>query len=357
MMENLKEKLGRIESWWKGEWKGRPLFKKTLPFRHNDLSSVFDVRWENEKEIPDFRSCVTLNRYREKLSYLGEAYPFAPHVWGARGTPEVMAAYMGGNVVFREDTVWVEPIAGNLEDFPMEFREDNHWVRMSRSLMERQLEEWDGTYLVSLPVFGDALTCFSLMRGAENLIFDMVEKPGAVLDKILEFTEAWKNAHKYFHRMYSSILPGDSDWLIWAPGKLCTCECDFSTMISPAMFEKFVVYELELMKEYSEYFIWHLDGYEEVRHLDILLGLPYIKAIQVAPPPAGKPPCASDRWLPVIRKITESGRMAYVYANNPGEFEILAKKLPAERLFIDGGVPGESEEEALSFIENLMKNI
>ena len=49
--------------------------------------------------------------------------------------------------------------------------------------------------------------------------------------------------------------------------------------------------------------------------------------------------------------------MAYVYANNPGEFEILAKKLPAERLFIDGGVPGESEEEAFSFIENLMKNI
>lgn len=67
-------------------------------------------------------------------------------------------------------------------------------------------------------------------------------------------------------------------------------------------FEKFVLYELEKLKDYLEYMVWHLDGPDEIKHLDILLSLPYIKAIQVVPG-AGRPPCTSSLWLPNIEKI------------------------------------------------------
>jgi len=355
-MEKLEDKLGRIESWWKGRGIGRPLFKKTLPQKHNDLTSIFDIAWKSERESPDFNKTVRLNKNRHENIYLGEAYPVAPHIWGPRGTPEVMAAYLGGRVVFRDETVWVEPVVENWEDFPVMFDSKNYWAGMSRNLMERQLAECDGTFIVSMPVLGDALTCMSLLRGSEKLLFDMIEKPGLVLEKVKDFTSAWKEAHSFFHEIYRRKLPGDSSWLIWAPGILCTCECDFSTMISPAMFEKFVVFELEQMKNYAEYFIWHLDGYEEVRHLDMLLSLPYIKAIQIAPPPAGKPSCASELWLPVLRKIAETGRGIYVYANNEHEVKTLLNNLPPQQLFIDGGFPGENAEEADAFIKKLFND-
>jgi len=352
LMDKLEEKLKRIENWWKGENKGRPLFKKTLPQKHNDLTSVFDIPWTSEKETPDFNT-VIVKKDISKTVYLGEAYPAAPHTWGARGTPMTMAAYLGGRVAFREDTVWVEPVVENWEDFPLRFDKRNHWVEMSRRLMEKKIEECDGSFLVSMPAFGDALTCMSLMRGTEKLLFDIMEKPSAIKEKVTDFAEAWKEAHSFFHAIYREKLPGDSSWLIWAPGKLCVCECDFSTMISPSTFEGLVVPELEILKNYAEYFIWHLDGFEEVRHLDVLLGLPYLNAVQIAPPPAGKPPCASDTWIPVIRKITDTGRGAYVYANNEEEVKTLVKNLPCEQLFIDGGFPGKTVEEAGSFINSL----
>jgi hypothetical protein len=107
------------------------------------------------------------------------------------------------------------------------------------------------------------------------------------------------------------------------------------------------------MKDYLEYIIWHLDGFEEVRHLDILLGLPYIKSFQIATG-AGNPPCASDKWLPIIRKIVESGRTAYVYASNEEEVTTLVKNLPPEKLFIDGGIPGDNIQKVDNFIKDLI---
>jgi len=108
-------------------------------------------------------------------------------------------------------------------------------------------------------------------------------------------------------------------------------------MISPKLFEKFVVYELEKLKNYLEYIAWHLDGPDEIKHLDILLALPYIKAIQVVPG-AGKPPCSSPLWLPVIEKILKKGKKVIVYASNKEEFEILIKNFPSGNIIIVCGL-------------------
>ncbi len=184
-----------------------------------------------------------------------------------------------------------------------------------------------------MPDLGDALTCFSMMRGVEELLLDIIEIPEVIIEKIDSFVSAWIQAHSYFHKIYSSKIQGDSSWLLWAPGKTYACQCDFSTMISPKMFEKFVVYELEKIKDYLEFIAWHLDGPDEIKHLDILLSLPYVKTIQVVPG-AGRPPCASELWLPNIKKILEKGKNVIVYANNQKEFETLIKYFPSGRVLI-----------------------
>jgi len=349
-MEDIREKLKRIEIWWNGKNRGRPLYRKILPAANVQKPSGRKVKWENEKEIPDFDSIADAESF--DYIYMGESYPTAPHIWGNRGTPMTMASYLGGGVLFRENTVWVEPVVENWENFEIKFDAENHWVKMSRMLMEKQVEKSSGNFLVSMPDLGDALTCMSMLRGTEKLLFDVIERPALILEKVKEFTDAWKEAHSFFYNIYRTKLPGDCSWLVWAPGKTYACQCDFSTMISPKLFDKFVVFELEQIKDYLEYIIWHLDGYVEVRHLDILLGLPCIKAFQVVPG-AGNPPCASETWLPVIKKITDAGKMAYVYANNEREVRTLVKKLPSEQLFIDGGIPGNTVQEVDDFIKSI----
>jgi len=247
-----------------------------------------------------------------------------------------MTAYLGSKVIFREDTVWFEKFIDDWRKVKIEFDKENFWISASEKLLEKQIEKYNGEFLIWMSDLGDALTCFSLMRGVEELLFDIIEVPEIILEKIDEFVNAWIETHKFFHNIYRKKLGGDASWLIWAPGKTYACQCDFSTMISPKLFEKFVVYELEKIKNYIEYIAWHLDGPDEIKHLDILLSLPYIKAIQVVPG-AGKPPCASSLWLPVVDKILKSGKNVIVYASNEKEFEILIKNFYSGKVLVNCG--------------------
>lgn len=353
MEKSIEEKLERIGRWWKGENR-KPIIFLTGKKREEKKVDLNQF-WKTPESQPDFEKIVE-NQIEsiKNIFYFGEAYPKLSHRWGNRGTPMTMAAYMGGKVVFGEDTVWVDKVIDNWEKFEIKFDKNKRWVKMSKELMERQIEKLDGEFLIEMPDIGDALTCFSLLRGPENLLFDIVEIPELIVEKVKNFAYEWIEAHKFFHEIYRKKLRGDTSWLIWAPGKTYACQCDFSTMISPDMFEKFVLPELEILKDYLEFIAWHLDGPGEIKHLDILLSLSYVKAIQIVPG-AGKPPCASDFWLPVIKKIIESGKNVIIYAENDTQLEILLDNLPSEKLLIILTYSYEKIEENQKIIEWIMK--
>ncbi len=334
MKKELKEKLKKIEEWWIG--KSKVSLIQIYVIKDKNFFNLNNF-WEKEDQLPDFEELVNKQiENSKKLDYLGVSYPAIPHLWGSRGTPMTMTAYLGSKVIFREDTVWFEKFIDDWRKVKIEFDKENFWISASEKLLEKQIEKYNGEFLIWMSDLGDALTCFSLMRGVEELLFDIIEVPEIILEKIDEFVNAWIETHKFFHNIYRKKLGGDASWLIWAPGKTYACQCDFSTMISPKLFEKFVVYELEKIKNYIEYIAWHLDGPDEIKHLDILLSLPYIKAIQVVPG-AGKPPCASSLWLPVVDKILKSGKNVIVYASNEKEFEILIKNFYSGKVLVNCG--------------------
>jgi hypothetical protein len=66
-------------------------------------------------------------------------------------------------------------------------------------------------------------------------------------------------------------------------------QSDMSCMVSPELFQKFVIRELDLLGERYGLIWYHLDGADAIRHLPALLSRPYIRAIQFVPG-AGKPP-------------------------------------------------------------------
>jgi len=268
----MEKKFERISSWWNQQYRGRPLL--------NVMAAVKDIGNENLNRFwpavntaPDIESLVrgqVRNLHLADRTFLAESYPSLDHSWGSRGTPMTMAAYLGGKVNFGENTVWIDPVIDNWQDFRIVFDENNYWVRQSRKLIECQLRECSGNLLLWLPDFGDALTVFSLLRGVENLLTDLIEIPGIIKDRIEDFVEAWIDAHSFFHSLYRQVLPGDCCWLLWAPGKTYVCQCDFSTMISPSMFEEFVVPEIRALGKYLDYMSRNSDIRKQVfQRIDI----------------------------------------------------------------------------------------
>lgn len=347
MKECYDQVFNNITAWWHCKDIGRALFEG---FRVEDGRcpnwKKLNRYWPSPDNQPDIDGLANLQMQElNKMCPVGDALPMLFHHYGGRGTPMNLAWYLGGILKFSEESVWVDPVIEDWDNFEIKFDPENRWVKLSEKLIESQAKVAGENAIVWLPDIGDALTCFSLMRGTEKLLMDVLENPDVISSKIQDFTVAFMAAHRHFHHLYKRYWPGDSSVLIWAPDLTYMCQCDFSTMISPEMFRQFVVPELDAVSKYLKYIVWHLDGYEEVRHLDILLGLPYIKAIQIQPG-ANHPPACSDQWMPICKRVQEAGKSIYVYANSFDEFEYLASHLNRVGLMISCNYPIIDQESA-----------
>ena len=99
-------------------------------------------------------------------------------------------------------------------------------------------------------------------------------------------------------------------------------QCDFSYMISPAMYRHFVLPDIVAVCEHLDHALYHLDGKAAIRHLDALLEVPRLHGIQWVPGD-GAPAC--HEWLPLLKRIRDAGKLCQLELNiNPqGVLEIV----------------------------------
>jgi 5-methyltetrahydrofolate--homocysteine methyltransferase len=334
-----------IARWWRCE-NDRPMLAYTQwnaypEEKAGDKADYFPT----PDSAPDFDGMMAdwaggLRRAR----FFGAEIPVLHHSWGGRGTPMVNAAFLGGNVTFTRDSVWAGPVIDTINTWDAAFDPDNRWLRCALSLFDAQMERVDPSAMTAgMPDFGDYLTVLSLLRGTQRLLFDVIEHPDALHRLREQMLPLWKRYHSLFWDRYRARLSGDQSWLIWAPGKTYAVQCDFSTMISPDMFREFVAPELTGLGEYLDYMVWHLDGPEELKHLDTLLSLDCIKAIQWVPG-AGNEPAASPQWRTMLRTVQNAGRALCLHADDPDQARTLMRELRPQGLFIRVGGGFESDD-------------
>ncbi len=95
--------------------------------------------------------------------------------------------------------------------------------------------------------------------------------------------------------------------------------------------------------------IFHLDGPDAVKHLDALLEIPELDAIQWVPG-AGKPPALG--WLPLLRRVQAAGKSLHI-SSPPEDVEALAEALAPQGLMISVEGTFASREEGEQFIRQV----
>ena len=78
-------------------------------------------------------------------------------------------------------------------------------------------------------------------------------------------------------------------------------------MISPVMYEEFVLPFITEQVDKMAYSMYHLDGPEAIPPLDLILSMKKLSAIQWVPG-AGKPPADDPQWYPMYNKIQKAGK-------------------------------------------------
>jgi hypothetical protein len=164
---------------------------------------------------------------------------------------------------------------------------------------------------------------------------DLLERPDWVKDQIARINQC-------FFEVYDAMLPYARDswggttytaFGLWAQGKVAKVQCDFSCMISSKMFQEFVVPSLTEQCAWIDYSMYHLDGTTALHHLDSLLEIEPLDAIQWTPG-AGHPGGGSPEWYDIYRRIKAAGKSVQAIDVAPAEIAPLIDAVGPEGMYI-----------------------
>jgi len=243
---------------------------------------------------------------REKLFYLGDAFDCVNLYLGTGGHCAYTTKY-----IYRFEhpfTVWFSSTMEDIAEETIVYDDCSELLGVTRRVLEHSVNTPGRDFLVSNTDNCSSLDALASLRGNENLLVDMilesdhVERHIAALQGILFRTES-----EFLPKLISANDGGTvTDWMqLWCPGRHHQLQCDISVMISPEMFKRFALPELEESANWFERTVYHFDGLEQIRHLDMLLSVMHIDLIQWTPV-SGQPDTVE--FIEALKRIQKAGK-------------------------------------------------
>jgi hypothetical protein len=326
---------------WNHEYIGRCVVRITAPKKKYPLPEPRNYEelvkiWTDGEEILKRNMSAFENTY-----FLGEAFPLINLNLGAAGH----AGYFN-NIPYKfADTVWFFPIGDEEE---LVFSKDNFFYKTTIAIAQYLCNKNPGEFIVSMPDVCGNIDALAHLRGSENVMIRMATEPEKV-KKELEFIQtSWETMiPEVFSIVKENNYGGASiGWMgTYAKGLHAQLQSDMSVMLSSAYFDEFVFDELKKQADFLEFPTYHLDGIEQIRHLDKILSIKEIKMIQYTCV-AGQP--SPLEKLDVLKKIQQSGKLLLLIIK-PEWLKDLLENLSARALFLK--IEADNIEEA----DNLFK--
>ena len=145
---------------------------------------------------------------------------------------------------------------------------------------------------------------------------DLYDAPEVIDGLVDQITQLWLRYYEELFEIITTADNGTTSWApMWAPGKYYMLQSDFAYMISPPMFERFVLPDLETICNHLDHGFYHLDGKGQIPHLDMMLAIENLRGIQWIPGDGAPPP---DQWLPLLKRIRDGGKLCQVYVTAEG---------------------------------------
>ena len=309
----------RIERDWNAWWAGeldRPLLtlEVTEPGPTHDWSHL--TKWGLATPVDQVLD--NAQRILEATHWLGDAYP----KWWVNYGPGTMAAFLGSQVRYTPDTTWFEPLehVDSLADLHPAYDPHNSWWQRVLAVTRQSIERWGDQVLVGTTDLGGNLDILASLRKTDRLLLDLTDAPEEVDRLVSELTHLWL---RYYDELYALTAPsgrGNACWgPVWSPGKGYMLQSDFSYMISPRMFKRFVEPDLRACCQCLDYGFYHMDGIGQLPHLDRLLSIERLRGIQWQPGD-GQP--MADDWPEVLQRIRAGGKLVQVFVTTQGALDI-----------------------------------
>lgn len=275
--------------------------------------------WDADKNI--FPIDPVLDYYQgliEEQIYYGDSWP---HWWPNFG-PGIMAGFVGADVENDENTIWFDPPCSmDLEEIVLNYDQGNFWWNWVRELTRTAVDHWGSQVTVAHTDIGGNLDILASLRGTQNLLMDLYDSPEEVERLAERITQLWLRYYDELYTIIHSADNGTTSWTpLWCPERYYMLQCDFAYMISPAMFERFVMPDLLSCCDHLDFSFYHLDGKGQIRHLEMLLSIEGLHGIQWVPGD-GQPPAWV--WLQLLKRIRDGNKLCQIYTSPAGALDVV----------------------------------
>lgn len=334
---DLEKTLERMEAFWACSVLDRPVVQfhlekppeDRIPLPESHHSSA-EERWLDVEYQARLAHTMLANGL-----FLGDSLPVAFPNLG----PEVLAAFYGCPLRFGDyGTSWTEPI---LNDWSEADRitldwQNPYFIKLVE-LTDAMLELGKGKYLVGMPDWHPGGDLLAALRDPQNLAMDLIDHPEQVKALLERLQPDYFAVYDFWYARLRAADQPITSWLeLAAEAKYYIPSNDFSALISAAMYREFFLPGIIEECRFLDRAIYHLDGPAALRHLDTILEIPELHAVQWVPG-AGREGFA--RWIPVYQRIQAAGKGAYVYCD-VSDLDLLMQTLRPDGLAIAiSGIP------------------
>lgn len=318
------KRLARQDAFWHGAIIDRPVISLALaepdpayPAPAAKTHATERERWLDAGYVADCALHTVMNK-----GYMGDALPYVMPNLG----PEVFSAFFGTELEYGPSTAWS---IANLTDWKdvnqLRFSIDNFYWKKTLEMTDALLAIGHGKFytgVTDLHPGGDAITAF---RDPLRLNMDMLDCVDNVKALLKRVDSTFLDVFDYFMDLLQSHGQAITTW----PGITSTKRWhvpsnDFSCMISKTMFDEVFLPGIAAECEHAEASIYHLDGPNALQHLDSLLAIKRLNAIQWIPG-AGH---GDQDWTWVHQKCQAAGKGIQVMTSSQNLDQIMQTLRP-----------------------------
>ena len=345
---NLEETKKRYINWWSHKgiilnmWEHfqegvTPHADIPMPPAPRDLNQKwFDPQWRADY----------LDWYVAHSSLMADMLPVANTQLG----PGSLAAILGGVFEGGEDTIWIHPDPHYKDDIVFDPNHPNYLLH--KELLKACKQKAQGHYYVGMPDLMEGLDVLAAIKGTDKVLLDTVMQPEVLEHQMQQINDIY---FQVFDELYDIIREGDEMafcyFSSWAPGKMSKLQSDISTMISVDDYRRFVQPFIREQCQKIDYTLYHLDGVGAMHHLDALLEIEELNAIQWTPG-VGEPQGGSPKWYDLYKKILAHGKSIMACWVTLDELRPLLDNIGGDGVHLEMDFHNEREvEQAMRIIE------
>jgi len=302
--------MARIYAWYDQKVLDRP----PVRFHHHNVEyerhRTVEGPWQTAEQRwldVDFQ----VDTFAESLAgtpFLGETFPvFWPNL-----SAVVYNLFLGQHAVFDDVTAWTHPCIDNLDRLPdLRVQRENKYFRAVEALTRRALDVAEGRFLVGYTDMYAGIDCTLGLRGMERMCFDLVTQPEPIKQLIdLAFME-YPDVYRQFDTALKDHGQLSVTWMnLPSFETFNVLACDFATNISTEHFDEFCMPVIRREAELFRHNVFHMDGPGVARHIDSILTLPNLVAVQWVQGYGRDKPIM--QWVPLIQKIQHAGKSVVV---------------------------------------------